>query len=57
VAASPQAALIAVNATAAQKLERRLDRLGVPYRRLDLMKPVLIPGRRVHPSELFPRGE
>ena len=53
-AAAPQAALIAVNPTAADKLERRLQRIGVPYRRLDLMKPVLLPDRNVHPSELFP---
>jgi len=53
VAAAPNAALIAVNPTAADKLGRRLERLGVPYRRLDLMKPLLIPERKVHPSELF----
>lgn len=57
VAAAPRPALIAVNPTAADKLARRLERIGVPYERLDLMKPVLIPHRRVHPSELFPRGE
>jgi hypothetical protein len=52
VAAAPQAALIAVNSTAADKLARRLDRLGVAHRRLDLMKPVVIPERNVHPREL-----
>jgi hypothetical protein len=46
-------ALVAVNATAGDKLERKLQRLGVGYRRLNLMKPVLIPERRVSPAELF----
>ena len=57
VGAAPNPALIAVNPTAADKLGRRLDRAGVPYQRLDLMKPVLVPQRRVLPAELFPRGE
>ena len=57
VAAAPRVALIAVNETAADKLARRLARLGVNYERLALMKPVLVPARPVHPSELFPRGE
>jgi hypothetical protein len=57
VAKAQRPALIAVNPTAADKLERRFQRIGVRYRRLDLMKPVLIPERHVHPSELFPRGE
>jgi hypothetical protein len=52
---APEAALVAVNATAAEKLERRLDRLGVNYRRHDLMKPVLFGlSRKVDPEELFP---
>jgi hypothetical protein len=54
VAAAPQAALIPVNTTAAGKLERRLQRLGVAYQRFELMKPVLVPARNVHPTELFP---
>jgi hypothetical protein len=53
VARSPRAALIAVNAPAAEKLERKLGRLGVGFQRLDLMKPVLVPERRVSPAELF----
>jgi hypothetical protein len=57
VSAAARPALIPVNPTAAQKLERRLQRLGVRYTRLDLMKPLLVPERHVHPSELFPRGE
>jgi hypothetical protein len=49
------AAFIAVNGTAAEKLERRLDRLGVTYVRRDLMKPVLLRlSRKVDPEELFP---
>jgi hypothetical protein len=52
---APEAALIAVNPTAAEKLERRLERLGVTYERRDLMKPVLLRlSRKVDPSELFP---
>jgi hypothetical protein len=52
---APEAALIAVNATAAEKLERRLARAGVGYERIDLMKPVLLHFTRpVDPSLLFP---
>jgi len=48
------AALIAVNPTAAGKLERRLERLGVAFERRDLMKPVLLRlSRKVTPEELF----
>jgi hypothetical protein len=54
---APAAALIAVNPTAAEKLERRLERLGVTYQRHDLMKPVVIPSRKVDPSEIFPERE
>jgi hypothetical protein len=55
VEAAPEAALVPVNATAAEKLERRLERLGVAYERRDLMKPVLLRlSRKVDPSELFP---
>ena len=53
--AAPEAALIAVNQAAADKLERRLERLGVTYERRDLMKPVLFRlSRKVGPEELFP---
>jgi hypothetical protein len=55
VDAAPEAAFIAVNATAAEKLERRLERLGVTYHRRDLMKPVLLGlSRKVDPAEIFP---
>jgi hypothetical protein len=55
---APEAALIAVNASHAEKLERRLRRLGVGYERRDLMKPVLFRfSRRVDPAELFPDRE
>jgi hypothetical protein len=55
VEAAPEAALIPVNETAAEKVARRLDRLGVTYERLDLMKPVFFRlSRKVDPSELFP---
>jgi hypothetical protein len=48
-----EAALIAVNPTAAGRLERRLDRLGVTWERRDLMKPVLLRlSRKVEPEEL-----
>jgi hypothetical protein len=58
VEAAPEAALVAVNATAAEKLERRLERLGVSYVKRDLMKPVLLRlGRKVDPEELFPGRE
>jgi hypothetical protein len=55
VDAAPASALVAVNPTAAEKLERRLDRLGVTYERIDLMKPVLLRlSRKVDPAEIFP---
>lgn len=55
---APEAALIAVNAANAEKLERRLERLGVRYERRDLMKPVLLRlSRKVDPMELFPGQE
>jgi hypothetical protein len=58
VEAAPEAALVAVNPTAAEKLERRLERLGVTYERRDLMKPVLLRlSRKVEPEELFPGHE
>jgi hypothetical protein len=51
---APRAALVAVNATAGRRLEARLRELGVPFTRHDLMKPVLVPERKVDPQELFP---
>ena len=58
VDAAPEAALVAVNPTAAEKLERRLERLGVSYERRDFMKPVLLHlSRKVDPEELFPGRE
>jgi len=51
---APAAALVAVNPTAAEKLERRLDRLGVTFERRELMKPVVLPSRKVDPGEIFP---
>jgi hypothetical protein len=58
VDAAADAALLAVNQTAAEKLERRLERLGVRYERRDLMKPVLLRlERKVDPAELFPGRE
>jgi hypothetical protein len=54
VEAAPAAALLAVNPTAAGKLERRLRALRVAFERRDLMKPVLLPSRKVDPQELFP---
>lgn len=54
VDAAPSAALVAVNGAAADKLARRLERLGVAYERRELMKPVLLPSRKVDPQELFP---
>jgi hypothetical protein len=55
---APDAALVAVNTAHAAKLERRLQRLGIAYRRLDLMKPVLLGfSRPVDPAVLFPDRE
>jgi hypothetical protein len=55
VDAAPSAALVAVNAANAEKLERRLERLGVTCERRELMKPVLLRlSRKVDPQELFP---
>jgi hypothetical protein len=54
VEAAGEASLIAVNPTAAGKLERRLERIGVTWERRDLLKPVLLRlSRKVDPSELF----
>jgi hypothetical protein len=55
VEGAPQAAMIAVNQTAAKRLERRLTDLGVTYERRDFMKPTLLRlSRKVDPEELFP---
>jgi hypothetical protein len=52
---APEAALVAVNMTAADRMGRRLSELGVAYERRDLMKPVFVRlSRKVEPSELFP---
>jgi hypothetical protein len=49
---------VAVNQTAARRLERRLAELGVSYERRDLMKPTLFGlSRKVDPEELFPGRE
>jgi len=55
VARASNPALIAPNAARADKLERKLERLGVAARRVDLMRPVLLPETRVDPRELFPQ--
>jgi hypothetical protein len=57
VEAAPMAALVAVNRTAAARLERRLQDLGVACERREWMKPVLLPSRKVDPEELFPGRE
>ena len=55
VDAAPFAAFVAVNDDNAEKLERRLQRLGVRYQRHDRMKPILLRlSRKVDPEELFP---
>jgi len=52
---APEAAFVAVNQLNADKLERRLTRLGVRYQRREWMKPVLLHlSRKVDPQELFP---
>ena len=59
VEAAPAAAYLAVNQAQADKLQRRLERLGVAHqRRGDFMKPVLFDlARKVDPQELFPDRE
>jgi hypothetical protein len=57
VEAADRVALVAVNPTAARRLEERLGTLGVGFTRYDLMKPVLWPERNVDPQELFPNRE
>jgi hypothetical protein len=55
---APDAAIVAVNATSAGKIEERLAGLGVRYERLDLMKPVLLRfSRKVDPQDLYPGRE
>src|SRR6266540_3945039 len=52
---APEAALVAVNAYAAERMGERLQALGVTYERRDFMKPVLLRlSRKVEPEELFP---
>ncbi len=57
VEAAPAAAFVAVNSTAARRLEDRLRALGVGFTRHDFMKPVLAPSRKVDPEELFPHRQ
>ncbi len=55
---APEAAIVAVNATSAGRLEEKLAGLGVRYERIDLMKPVLLRfSRKVDPQDLFPGRE
>jgi hypothetical protein len=55
---APSAAYVAVNHAQADKLERRLQRVGVAFKRYDGMKPVLYElDRKVDPQELFPDGD
>ena len=52
---APEAALVAVNTYAAERMGKRLEALGVTYERRDFMKPVLLRlSRKVEPEELFP---
>jgi hypothetical protein len=55
VEAAPAAAFVPINRAAADKIERRLTRLGVTYQRDDTTKPILYAlSRKVDPEELFP---
>jgi hypothetical protein len=55
VDAAPQVALVAASAAQGDKIARRLDGLGVGYRRTNLMRPVFVDlSRKVDPEELFP---
>jgi 4-amino-4-deoxy-L-arabinose transferase-like glycosyltransferase len=54
VEAAEGAALIAANSTAARKIEERLREKAVAFERHDLLKPVIVPARKVDPEELFP---
>lgn len=52
---APAVDIVAVNATSADRIERKLKELNVSYERRDLMKPVLLRlSRKVDPRELFP---
>jgi len=52
---APEAALVAVNTYAAERMGEKLQALGVTYERRDFMKPVLLRlSRKVEPEELFP---
>ena len=55
VEAAPEAALVAANHAYADKIEKRLQRLGVDWERRDLLRPVFLRlSRKVDPEELFP---
>jgi hypothetical protein len=55
VEAAQAAAFVPINRAAADKLERRLRRLGVTSRRDDAAKPIVYAlSRKVDPEELFP---
>jgi hypothetical protein len=55
VEAAPEAAFITVNRTAADRLGRRLDDMGVGYERIDMMKPVILRlDRKLDPEDVFP---
>lgn len=52
---APAVDIVAVNATSADRIEKKLKELNVSYERRDLMKPVLLRlSRKVDPRELFP---
>jgi len=58
VEAAPEAAFITVNNTAANRLGRRLDDMGVTYDRVDMMKPVFLRlDRKLDPEDVFPWRE
>jgi hypothetical protein len=58
VEAAPEAAFITVNRTAANRLGRRLDEMGVTYDRVDMMKPVILRlDRKLDPEDVFPWRE
>jgi hypothetical protein len=54
---APAAAFVAVNSTSARKLARLLQEKAIPFETHDLMKPVLVPGRKTDPQELFPERD
>jgi hypothetical protein len=52
---APEAAIVAVNRTSADRIGKRLTGMGVTFERLDLVKPVLFHlSRKVDPKEIFP---